>query len=134
MDFLKRVFQGTTQTGQAGQSGQAERPTRPQAVQPRQAQALIDADQPPFLLDVRERHEFAAGHIPGAQLIPLGELEKRLNELPTDQPILCICRSGSRSGAAANLLARRGLQTINLTGGMIGWAGAGLPVKRGNGK
>lgn len=126
MAFLKRLFQGT-ESGPAARSG-------PRAVQAREAQALIDAPEPPFLLDVREPQEYSAGHIAGARLIPLGELGGRLNELPKEQPILCICRSGSRSGAAARQLSAHGFEAINLSGGMIGWASAGLPVKRGNGK
>lgn len=129
MAFLRRLFQGAAESGQV-----VGHVSGPQSVAPRQAQTLIEADQPPFLLDVREPHEYSAGHIARARLIPLGELGARINELPKEQPILCICRSGSRSGVAARQLSAHGFQTINLSGGMIAWAGAGLPVKRGNGK
>jgi rhodanese-related sulfurtransferase len=54
-----------------------------------------------------------------------------VNELPKDRPILCICRSGSRSSMATRQLAGAGFEAINLSGGMIGWQGAGFPIKRG---
>ena len=55
----------------------------------------------PLVLDVRQPEEFRAGHIVGAKLIPLNELGRRLNELPKDREIVCVCASGSRSGSAA---------------------------------
>lgn len=100
-------------------------------VEAREAQARLHSSQPPFLLDVREPEEYVAGHIAGAHLIPLGELPRRINELPRDREILCVCRSGSRSRAAAQQLAAAGLRSVNLNGGMLAWEGARLPVKRG---
>jgi rhodanese-related sulfurtransferase len=101
------------------------------AIHSSEAKNRIDGASPPFLLDVREPYEFKEGHIPGARLLPLGELESRLNELPVDREILVICRSGNRSGAATRQLIRAGYQAVNLNGGMIGWQRAGYPVKRG---
>jgi rhodanese-related sulfurtransferase len=95
------------------------------------AKARIDGKTPLFILDVRQPDEFRAGHIAGAKLIPLNELPRRLDELPKDKDILCVCRSGSRSGAATGQLARAGYNALNLRGGMIGWQGAGFPVKKG---
>lgn len=86
-----------------------------------------------FLLDVRQPEEFREGHIAGARLIPLGDLEKRLKDLPGNREIVCVCRSGNRSGTAARKLAAAGYKVSNLRGGMIAWARAGLPVKRGGG-
>lgn len=86
---------------------------------------------PPFLLDVREESEFAVGHIAGSILVPLGELQQRLAELPTGQPIACICRSGNRSGVATALLRRKGYEATNMVGGMLAWARQGLPIERG---
>ncbi len=95
-------------------------------------QRLADHDQL-FMLDVRSAEEYAHdGHIVGARLIPLPALSARLDELPKDTPIVCICRSGSRSQVAAEMLARHGFSNLfNLTGGMIGWQQADLPAKRG---
>jgi rhodanese-related sulfurtransferase len=95
------------------------------------AKARIDDKQPLLILDVRQPDEFRAGHIAGAKLIPLNELRNRMNELPKDTEILCVCRSGSRSGAAVGQLNSAGYNAFNLRGGMIGWQMAGYPVKKG---
>jgi len=95
-------------------------------VDPDQAVALI-ADGA-FLLDVREPDEWLAGHAPEAHHVPLGDLEDRYGELPTDHVIVCVCRGGGRSARAAAALAAVGLQTINLAGGMRAWESSGLPV------
>lgn len=97
-----------------------------------EAKVRIDGQQPPFILDVRQPEEFRSGHIAGAKLVPLGELRQRLQELPKDREILCVCQSGSRSGSAVGQLTSAGLNAINLRGGMLGWKMAGLPVKRGS--
>ncbi len=101
------------------------------ALDARQAQARLHQKPAPFLLDVRQPEEYQAGHIEGARLIPLGELSPRLKELPPDAEILCVCRSGSRSARAAQLLSSRGYRALNLSGGMLAWTGAGFPVKQG---
>ncbi len=96
------------------------------------AKARIDSKSSIYILDVRQPDEFRGGHIAGAKLIPLSDLSNRMNELPKDKDILCVCRSGSRSSSAASQLARAGYNTLNLRGGMNAWQGAGLPVKRGS--
>jgi rhodanese-related sulfurtransferase len=78
-----------------------------------------------WLLDVREDDEWAAGHAPDARHIPLGELSARAAEVPQDQAVYVICRSGVRSARAAQALAAAGWQTINVAGGMQDWAAAG---------
>lgn len=80
------------------------------------------------ILDVREPAEWAAGHIPGAVHIPLGELGERAAELPTDRPIIAACRSGARSAKATQLLNARKVETTNLEGGTQAWHAAGLPL------
>ena len=92
----------------------------------------LDAGEKLYLLDVRSDEEYRHdGHIAGAHLLPLPMLAMRQNELPQDTPIICICRSGNRSGLAADQLARQGFsQILNLTGGMMAWERAGLPTKR----
>lgn len=81
-----------------------------------------------WLLDVREPDEWAAGHVPGATHIPLGQLGARTGELPEDQAIYVICRSGNRSGRAAQALSRAGWHALNVGGGMQDWAEAGRPM------
>lgn len=83
-----------------------------------------------FILDVREPHEFAAGHVPGATLIPLGQLSSRLSEIPKDKTVVAVCRSGNRSGQATELLRQRGFNAHNMRGGMNAWTQAGLPVEK----
>ncbi len=96
-----------------------------------EAKTLIEGDQPPYILDVRQPDEFRAGHITGATLIPLNTLGQSLGKLPKDRPILCVCHSGSRSGVAARQLDSQGYTVLNLRGGMISWQRAGYPVKKG---
>jgi rhodanese-related sulfurtransferase len=85
----------------------------------------------PFILDVRQPEEFREGHIAGAKLIPLGELRARMQELPKDREIVCVCASGSRSSSATRQLASAGFNVINMKGGMFVWQRAALPVKQG---
>ena len=99
----------------------------PPAIGPGEAHAASNHGSA-VLLDVREPDEWQAGHAPQADHIPLGQLEHRLAELPRDRQIITVCRSGRRSVLAAQQLAARGYQAINLTGGMTAWAYAGLPV------
>jgi len=80
------------------------------------------------LLDVREDDEWAAGHIDGAQHIPLGELSARLGELPKERTIVAVCRSGSRSEAAVRGLRKLGYEAENLEGGVNAWDRAKLPL------
>lgn len=81
-----------------------------------------------WLLDVREHDEWQAGHAPQATHIPLGELGARTAELPVDQDIYVICRSGGRSARAAQALNGAGWQAVNVAGGMQHWAAAGRPM------
>lgn len=71
------------------------------------------------LLDVREPKEWELGTLPGALLIPVGEIMSRLDEIPKGRPILCVCRSGARSQQVASFLAFHGYDDVaNMTGGM----------------
>lgn len=71
------------------------------------------------LLDVREPREWQLGTLPDAVLIPMGELMTRIHELPKDKPILCVCRSGSRSQQVAAFLKFNGYESVaNMVGGM----------------
>ncbi len=81
------------------------------------------------LLDVREPDEWLAGHIAGAQHIPLGELRERLAEVPKERTVLAICRHGNRSEAATRGLRTLGYTVENLEGGVTAWKRAGLPLE-----
>ncbi|NLC12856.1 MAG: rhodanese-like domain-containing protein [Chloroflexi bacterium] len=82
-----------------------------------------------LFLDVREPSEWNEGHIEGATLIPLGQLEARKNELPTDQKIVVVCRSGNRSAQGRDILLKEGFVSVtSMAGGMSDWISQGLPV------
>ena len=78
-----------------------------------------------FLLDVREQDEWRAGRVDGSHHIPLRELGPRQAEIPTDRPVLCVCRSGSRSGMVVRALRDAGYDAHNLDGGLHGWVADG---------
>ena len=81
------------------------------------------------LIDVREDDEWIAGHAPGAIHLPMIELPGRLNEIPADQDVVVVCRSGHRSAEVVGYLLGRGFtQVRNLADGMTGWAAAGRPM------
>jgi len=81
------------------------------------------AREPPVLVDVREPWEFDLARIEGSLLVPLGELPRRLDELPRDRPLVMVCHTGRRSQNAAMFLAQSGFTDVrNLGGGVEGWA------------
>lgn len=94
------------------------------------AARLVDSGEA-LLLDVREDHEWAEGHAPGAAHVPLGRLDPA--QVPRDRPVLAVCRLGGRSEHAAQVLAASGVDVRNVDGGMQAWAAVGLPVVRDDG-
>lgn len=80
------------------------------------------------VLDVREDHEWSAGHIDGAVHIPLGELQARVGELDPAARTLVVCHVGGRSARATAWLDAQGHDVVNLAGGMEAWEQAGRPV------
>lgn len=80
------------------------------------------------ILDVREPDEWAAGHAPGAIHSPLGDLPTSLGNVPHDDRIAVICRSGGRSSKAVQWLQREGFDAVNVEGGMRAWAQADKPM------
>jgi phage shock protein E len=91
----------------------------------------LNEEKRPFLLDVRQPEEFHSGHIAGAKLIPLGELDRRLREVPRDREVVCICASGHRSVSAASTLIAAGYTARSMKNGMISWQMARLPMNKG---
>lgn len=85
----------------------------------------------PYVLDVRQPEEFRLGHISGAKLIPLGELNSRLKEIPKGHEIVCICATGHRSVPAVRKLTAAGYSASSMKNGMITWQMAKLPVQKG---
>src|SRR6195952_2285017 len=80
------------------------------------------------LLDVREQHEWDAGHAPQARHLAMSELAGRVSEIPPDVTVICVCHAGGRSAAVSDALIRAGFDAMNLSGGMAAWEAAGLPV------
>ena len=85
------------------------------------------------IVDVREPHELTGelGHVAGSENVPLGAVERAAPAWPKDQPIGLVCRAGARSAKAAGILVAAGFSSVmNMSGGMIAWNEAGLPVAR----
>ncbi len=80
------------------------------------------------LLDVREPDEWNAGHAPAAVHVPLGALAATATDGWAGRQVVVICRSGNRSRTATDALRARGIDAVNLAGGMRAWEAAGLPV------
>ena len=84
----------------------------------------LASEEPPFLLDVRQPHEWDIVNLEpeGAVMIPLAELPDRLDEIPTDREIVVYCRTGARSASAAQMLVDEGLSSVfNFVGGIHAW-------------
>jgi rhodanese-related sulfurtransferase len=111
--------------GEAGQSA-----ALPQEISAAQAAAKREAGA--FILDVREPDEWEQAHIPGATLIPLGQLEARANEVPDDREVVVVCRSGNRSAAGRDILLSAGFGSVtSMAGGMNEWRAGGYPTTSG---
>jgi rhodanese-related sulfurtransferase len=83
------------------------------------------------VVDVREPHEYAAGHVDGAVLIPMDQLTARVRELDASRPVYVICATGNRSLAMTDLLRTHGLQAWSVAGGTAAWSRSGRPVEGG---
>ena len=84
------------------------------------------------LLDVREPHEYDNGHVPGAVLVPLGEVPERVDAFRGEGPAYVICRSGARSMKACQYLAQEGVEAVNVAGGTLAWIDSGRAIVVGN--
>ena len=91
-----------------------------------EAVPLVEAGA--VLLDVREQHEWDAGHAPQAVHLPMSALQQRAQEIPGDRTIICICHVGGRSAAVTDALNQGGWHALNLAGGMVAWQHEGLPI------
>ncbi len=83
------------------------------------------------VIDVREPHEYSAGHVPNAKLIPVATVFARKDELPRDKDIVFVCGVGQRSALACEMAAAAGLTRLfNLEGGTEAWVKSGQPVEK----
>jgi rhodanese-related sulfurtransferase len=84
------------------------------------------------LVDVREPWEWMTTRIPGATLIPMSEMDRRIGEISADQPVIFYCAVGQRSAAAADALRARGNpRAFNIAGGIVAWMNGQYPVEAG---
>lgn len=83
------------------------------------------------VIDVREPAEYRAGHVPGAELVPMRVVADRMGSLPSDRPVYVICATGNRSGAMTELLRRGGIEAYSVAGGTQAWAAAGRELVTG---
>lgn len=84
-----------------------------------------------YVLDVREQYEYDEKHIPNVTLLPMSEIQNRLDEIPTDKEVIITCRSGNRSGQVTEFLEQNGFDNVhNMQGGIVAWEEAGFPVER----
>lgn len=103
-----------------------------QSASPSEATMLINREDA-VILDVRENNEYKDGHIVNSVHIPLSYLKDRLAELEKHKgkPVVVACKSGHRSGQACSLLKKNGFENIyNLSGGVLAWEGANLPLQK----
>jgi rhodanese-related sulfurtransferase len=84
------------------------------------------------LVDVREPGEYVAGHVPGAVLIPMGQLAGRMGEIDKTSPVFVICATGNRSLAMTDLLRGAGFDAVSVAGGTVAWARLGRPLEGGH--
>jgi rhodanese-related sulfurtransferase len=96
------------------------------------AQAYAKYQQGALFLDVRSQEEYNQFHVKGSRLIPLNELQNRLNELSKDKDIIVVCLSGHRSQSGTTILQKAGFPHVScLNGGLRAWMDANYPVEKG---
>jgi rhodanese-related sulfurtransferase len=95
---------------------------------PREVSELL-ADGSVQLIDVRQRHEHEAGRIAGGRLVELSELSAAADSIDRSRPVVFYCRSGGRSAMATEAFAQAGFDAHNMTGGLLEWHAAGLPIE-----
>lgn len=94
-----------------------------------EAKSLVESNVSLIIVDVRTREEYDSGHIEGAILIPVSELESRINELSKEEELLIYCRTGNRSSNSVNILKANGYTKIfHMNDGIIVWIQAGYPT------
>lgn len=102
-----------------------------QEISSREAKALLEKNKNIFLLDVRTPQENSQAKLPGTVLIPIGEFERRMGEVPKNKTILVYCAVGSRSKPVAEFLSKNGYKDVyHMSDGIVGWYRNGFPLQR----
>lgn len=100
-------------------------------VSARDIKSLMDKNKDIYLLDVRTPQEYSQGKLAGSVLIPIGEFERRIREVPKNKTIVVYCAVGSRSKPVAGFLSQQGYKDVyNMTDGIVGWYRNGYPIQR----
>jgi rhodanese-related sulfurtransferase len=95
-------------------------------------EAVAKRDEGAFILDVRQPEEWQEYHVPGSTLIPLDQLASRLDEVPEDQEIVVVCRSGNRSQEGRDILRNANFSSVtSMAGGLNEWAARGYETVSG---
>ncbi|MBR6321250.1 MAG: rhodanese-like domain-containing protein [Lachnospiraceae bacterium] len=117
MSVKKKIAGFLARLAGAGSRGAVDK------IPPEEAKAIMDSGRDCIILDVREETEYREGHIAGALLIPVGQIEEKCRELLPDeeQLILVYCHSGVRSVIAAKKLAKLGYRQVKDFGGLMNW-------------
>lgn len=115
--------ESSTQTTDPMESDEDQTAAVRELISPEEARRMLDEEENALLLDVRTEQEYADGHIPGTLLIPITELEERLDEIIAwqNKPVIIYCRSGNRSAQVASILEANGFQYLYDLGGIIDW-------------
>jgi len=121
---------GCTLTRQGASSDSTPNAQLPKEISAQDAAALRTSGA--FILDVRQPEEWQEYHIPESTLIPLGDLPNRLSEVPKDQEIVVVCRSGNRSQQGRDILLNAGFdQVTSMAGGLKEWQSSGFETVSG---
>ena len=97
--------------------------------------SAADVPDGAYILDVRETDEWEAGRTPGAHHVPMMTIPARIDEVPTDEPVVVLCRHGHRSAQVVGFLSARGVSNVvNLDGGIVEWVEAGRPIVTDDGR
>lgn len=91
-----------------------------------------DEDPTTIVIDVRQPAEYVAGHVPGAVLVPMGQLPSRMAQFDRARPVHLICATGNRSSAMAAFLTGMGMTAYSVDGGTQAWVAAGRDVVTGS--
>ena len=130
-ESMETSVEATTQELESSEEASQGKTPVVMMITPDEVYRIISEGRDHFLLDVRTPEEYSEGHIEGANLIPVQELEIRLDEVPMDKQIIVYCRSGNRSRTAANILMENGFGMVYDMGGINSWIEKGYPVVAG---
>jgi len=95
-------------------------------------QLVIELNRGATVVDVREADEYIEAHVPGVRLIPLGTIADAVDDLPRDETVYVICRSGARSLQAADFFVASGVDAVSVSGGTMAWIQRGLDYETGD--